>query len=65
MEDKAEDHPKGTPWPRPVVANPMGIWVDEHLPYLEEAVGFTTVEAQAIGERPHGATGEGTTAPVR
>ena len=23
MEDKAEDHPKGTPWPRPVVANPI------------------------------------------
>jgi hypothetical protein len=38
--------------------------VDEHLPYLEEAVGFTPSEAQAIGEKPHGATGEGKTAPL-
>ena len=64
MEDRAEDHPKGTPWPRPVVANPMGVWVDEHLPYLAEAVGFTASEAQAIGEKPHGATAEGKTAPL-
>lgn len=64
MEIKAKDHPKGAPWPRPVVANPMGIWVDEHLPYLEEAVGFTPMEAQAIAEKPHGATAEGKTAPL-
>ena len=64
MKNKAKAQPQGAPWPRPVVANPMGIWVDEHLPYLEEAVGFTPAEQQAIGEKPHGATGEGKTAPV-
>jgi hypothetical protein len=64
MEDRAEDHPAGSPWPRPVVANPMGLWVDQHLPYLEEAVGFTAAEAKAIGEAPHGATAEGRTAPA-
>jgi hypothetical protein len=64
MKNKAKTQPQGTPWPRPVVANPMGIWVDEHLPYLEEAVGFTSAEQQAIGEKPHGATGEGKTARV-
>lgn len=64
MKNKAKSHAAGTPWPRPVVANPMGIWVDEHLPYLEEAVGFTSEEQKAIGEKPHGATGEGKTAPV-
>lgn len=64
MKDKATRHPKGMLWPRPVVANPMGIWVDEHLPYLEEAVGFTPAEQRAIGQKPHEATGEGKTAPV-
>ena len=64
MDDKAASHPKGTPWPRPTVANPMGIWVDQHLPYLAEAVGFTAAEAKAIGEKPYGATAEGKTAPV-
>lgn len=64
MEDKTAAHPQGTSWPRPVVANPMGIWVDEHLPYLEEAVGFTAAEQRAIGEKPHEAIGEGKTAPV-
>ncbi|HSN78308.1 MAG TPA: hypothetical protein VL334_24825 [Anaerolineae bacterium] len=57
MKDKAASHPKGQPWPRPAVANPMGIRVDEHLPYLEEAVGFTPAEQQAIGEKPQAATG--------
>jgi Domain of unknown function (DUF4157) len=47
--------------PRPVVANPMGIWVEEHIPYLEEAVGFTPAEETAAGEQPHMATPAGTT----
>jgi hypothetical protein len=64
MKEKDTRHVKGQPWDRPIVANPMGIWVDEYLPYLDEAVGFTAVEQKAIGEKPHGATGEGKIAPL-
>ena len=42
----------------------MGIWGNEHLPYLREAVDFMPAEQQAIGEKPHGAIGEGKTVPV-
>jgi hypothetical protein len=60
MAEKAKTHAAGAPWDRPSVENPMGIWVDQHIPYLEEAVGFTAAEERAAAEAPHTATPEGT-----
>jgi hypothetical protein len=53
-----------SPWPRPVVANPMGLWTERYLPYLEEAVGFIPAEKQALGEKPQPATPSGAVASV-